>query len=290
MTRCFQRLIEAAVCGTLIAALAPAACRAGDILYQITDLGTLGGNYIYVSGINGSGQVVGNATTNGGNGMNAFIYSAGAPLDLGTLGGTNLQILLTSSNYVQLQFTAQANSGYVLEYRDSLTSGTWQPLVVLDPIPSVHMVLLLEPLDPATPMRFYRVSGSAPQLTSPPVEGVIGPNLASLDWTHIGEAAALGVDATFNNALNEAVQVRAGTPLSAEQATLLACQLANEQAQPIYHCQPFRVRHLARWTGERWFWRQRQGYGQLDIEATVGFDANGANPEVGLSILDSRVR
>ena len=61
----------------------------GEIRYSVTDLGTLGGTYIYASGINNAGQVVGHCTTNGANGMHAFLYANGVMSDLGTLGGSN---------------------------------------------------------------------------------------------------------------------------------------------------------------------------------------------------------
>jgi probable HAF family extracellular repeat protein len=66
-----------------------AATFGGEIQYTITDLGNLGGAFIYVSAINDSGQIVGNCTTNGTSDMHAFVYSAGKMTDLGTLGGTN---------------------------------------------------------------------------------------------------------------------------------------------------------------------------------------------------------
>lgn len=66
-------------------------------------------------------------------------------------------ISLTSSNTVQLRFTAQANQGFVIQYRDSLSTGDWQPLVVLDPIPSAHPVSFEDPLSPGTATRFYRL-------------------------------------------------------------------------------------------------------------------------------------
>ncbi len=56
--------------------------------YQLTDLGTLGGNFSQALSINDSGQVVGNANTSGGD-EHAFLYSGGVMKDLGTLGGTN---------------------------------------------------------------------------------------------------------------------------------------------------------------------------------------------------------
>ncbi len=60
-----------------------------EVQYVLTDLGTLGGDFAYVSGINNRGEIVGNSTTNGSTVMHAFIYSNGRLTDLGTLGGTN---------------------------------------------------------------------------------------------------------------------------------------------------------------------------------------------------------
>ena len=54
----------------------------------MTDLGTLGGGYIYAYGINNSGQVVGVSTNDALNqNYRAFLYSDGTMIDLGTLGG-----------------------------------------------------------------------------------------------------------------------------------------------------------------------------------------------------------
>ena len=58
----------------------------GGVQYTVTDLGTLGGSYSCASGINDSGQVVGEAQTSSGYG-HAFLYSNGTMVDLGTLGG-----------------------------------------------------------------------------------------------------------------------------------------------------------------------------------------------------------
>jgi probable HAF family extracellular repeat protein len=57
--------------------------------YTVTDLGTLGGSYSQSTGINASGQVVGDSITASG-ASHAFIISSpySVMTDLGTLGGT----------------------------------------------------------------------------------------------------------------------------------------------------------------------------------------------------------
>jgi probable HAF family extracellular repeat protein len=55
--------------------------------YLITNLGTLGGNYIEATDINTTGQVVGDSALPNGN-PHAFLWRSGTMIDLGTLGGT----------------------------------------------------------------------------------------------------------------------------------------------------------------------------------------------------------
>lgn len=66
-------------------------------------------------------------------------------------------VSLTSSNAVQIQFTAQANAGYRIEYRESISTGAWQTLVVLDPIGSIHPVTFTDPIQAGALARFYRL-------------------------------------------------------------------------------------------------------------------------------------
>ena len=58
-------------------------------LYTITDLGTLGGNYSNASGINNSGQVVGQSKLADNATKHAFLYSGGVMIDLNTLLASN---------------------------------------------------------------------------------------------------------------------------------------------------------------------------------------------------------
>ncbi|HYV27454.1 MAG TPA: hypothetical protein VFA77_07965, partial [Candidatus Eisenbacteria bacterium] len=67
-------------------------------------------------------------------------------------------ISVTASNTVEIQFVAQANIGYTIQYRAGFSAGAWQPLAHLDPIPSVHNVVFPDSPGPDVPMRFYRLS------------------------------------------------------------------------------------------------------------------------------------
>ena len=58
----------------------------GTPLYEVRDLGTLGGAGGTGFSINGSGQVAGRATTAGGD-PHAFLYTSQTMRDLGVLGG-----------------------------------------------------------------------------------------------------------------------------------------------------------------------------------------------------------
>jgi probable HAF family extracellular repeat protein len=58
-----------------------------EILYSVTDLGTLGGGFSQGFGINNAGQVTGHSNTSTAN--HAFLYSNGQMTDLGTLGGNS---------------------------------------------------------------------------------------------------------------------------------------------------------------------------------------------------------
>ena len=74
--------VYALFCGLLGSSLSLPA----DVLYSVTDLGTLGGSGSVGFGINNQGQVTGYSFTATG-AEHAFLFSNGQMTDLGTLGG-----------------------------------------------------------------------------------------------------------------------------------------------------------------------------------------------------------
>ena len=81
---------------------------------------------------------------------------------------------------------------------------------------------------------------------------------------------------------------RQAAPLGAEQASLLARQAANAEAQALYQCQPFDNGPSARLEGGRWVWKDSRAYGQCDIEARVSFAPDGSGRTVQVLLLDNR--
>jgi len=83
-----------------------------------------------------------------------------------------------------------------------------------------------------------------------------------------------------------------GTPhtqtLSVEQATALARKLANEQAQAQFKCQSFRDGPSAQFVQGHWVWQDLKAQGQLDVQGSVSFKADGADPNVNVTLLDNR--
>jgi len=84
---------------------------AADPLYTVTDLGTLGGSSSYPTGLNNSGQVVGQSQTAAGL-YDAFLYSNGVMQDLGTLGGKGRIVAYGINNSGQVVGSAPIASGY----------------------------------------------------------------------------------------------------------------------------------------------------------------------------------
>lgn len=67
------------------------------------------------------------------------------------------RILLSGTNRVEIQFTVEANTGYMIERRESLSSGTWQAFVVLDPAGARQVVTVPDSFGADIPTRYYRV-------------------------------------------------------------------------------------------------------------------------------------
>jgi hypothetical protein len=78
------------------------------------------------------------------------------------------------------------------------------------------------------------------------------------------------------------------SPLTAEQAGVLAQRLANEKAQTLYNCQPFLNGSPAQFVQGHWTWHSLKARGQGDMEATVEFATDGADPKVTVLRLESR--
>lgn len=72
-----------------VALVAPVQVGAQHTRFTVTDLGTLGGTFIFAGGINNRGSVEGFSTLPGDTAQHAFLWRNGAMTDLGTLGGPN---------------------------------------------------------------------------------------------------------------------------------------------------------------------------------------------------------
>ena len=73
---------------------------------------------------------------------------------------------------------------------------------------------------------------------------------------------------------------KASPLMTSNEAGSLAEHLANEKAQALYNCQPFRNSPPARFVRDHWTWHRLQAQGLGDIEATVELAADGAEPKV----------
>ena|SRR5260221_11506533 len=77
--------------------------------------------------------------------------------------------------------------------------------------------------------------------------------------------------------------------LTSAQAGALAQKLANESAQSLYNCQPFRNSRPAQLVNGHWVWHDLRGQEHGDVEATVEFATNGAKPNVNLTLMHSQI-
>ena len=78
-----------------------------------------------------------------------------------------------------------------------------------------------------------------------------------------------------------------GPPLTVEQATAQAVQLANDKTRALYRVQPFQGGQPARFVDGRWVWTDRKGVGRQDVQATVELAADGSTNHVDLRVYDS---
>ena len=92
---------------------------------------------------------------------------------------------------------------------------------------------------------------------------------------------------TARKALIIAQGGKASSLMTSDEAGSLAEHLANEKAQALYNRQPFRNGPPARFVRDHWTWHHLQGQGLRDIEATVEFAADGAEPKVTVVRLES---
>lgn len=75
--------------------------------------------------------------------------------------------------------------------------------------------------------------------------------------------------------------------LTPDTAGSLAQRLANEKAQAAYDFQPFRKAEPAKFIGDHWTWHQIRGRGKGDMEAKIEFRADGSDPRVSVTRLES---
>jgi len=100
---------------------------AQQVMYDITDLGTLGGTISVAYGINASGQVAGFSYFANGSGPRAFLWQNGVMTDLGTLPGGSISQGLGINDSGQL--VGRSNiGGETSEYHPFL----WQNGVMTD--------------------------------------------------------------------------------------------------------------------------------------------------------------
>ena len=81
-----------------------------DVLYSVTDLGTLGGTFSFGQSINNLGQVTGDANT-AARQRHAFLYSNGQMIDLNNVIDPGLGVTLINGMGINDQGQIVANSG-----------------------------------------------------------------------------------------------------------------------------------------------------------------------------------
>lgn len=76
--------------------------------------------------------------------------------------------------------------------------------------------------------------------------------------------------------------------LNAEQAKILALQLANDKASSVYHCRPFHDGQPARFKEGHWVWTDKCGLGRGDIQAEVELASNGQARKVDVMYMTTQ--
>lgn len=79
-------------------------------------------------------------------------------------------------------------------------------------------------------------------------------------------------------------------PLTAQQAEMLAIQLANKEADKVFHRQPFEAKMPPHFEAGHWVWTGSRGAGLLDFQATVELAADGSTNSVDVKLLDDALR
>ena len=74
--------------------------------------------------------------------------------------------------------------------------------------------------------------------------------------------------------------------LTAEAATAIASNTANEKAQTLYNCRPFVASRTAEFVDGQWLWYERQPRGVADLEATVRLAPDGTLRTCDVILLD----
>lgn len=76
--------------------------------------------------------------------------------------------------------------------------------------------------------------------------------------------------------------------LSEKEATLLAVQIANDEAMRLYQIKPFDTNRCEMECATNcWNWQALVGYGRSDMRGKVSFDLDGSNPMVHVEMLTS---
>ena len=64
----------------------------------------------------------------------------------------------TNPRSFRLAFTAFGGLPYTVQYRDSLTTGSWQVMTNIPPLPTTQLLQILDPIQSTAKTRFYRLS------------------------------------------------------------------------------------------------------------------------------------